>query len=360
MANITALISLDEALMAASKGVKALYYVEPSNEKDQKQEFLSGRKQNPHFLYKDLEYDPQKVAQRLEAIETPDNELGAIFEKRRKGILLENRIIVHRGDEDIVREATIALYGFPNEQLVACAGKLLRQIPNIEAAKTISSEKIKDALQRALDDYGLLNWRVEFSDKKLTTVYPGERKITVCRDRKFAEIDPKRLSVHEVGVHVLRAANGYEQPLKIFALGLPGYLPTEEGLTSYFEELTGNTSEETMRDYAARVIAVDSVCRSLDFRQTFERLKSYDITDEQTWNLAVRAHRAGGYIKDHVYLDGNRRVKEFATKEGDFNMLYAGTVGIEDLPLVRKLVQEGILREPKYKPSFLHSTGKQE
>ena len=199
----------------------------------------------------------------------------------------------------------------------------------------------------------MINWSVELSDKRLTTVYPSERKITVCRDRTFAKIDSERLSVHEVGVHVLRYVNGYEQPLKIFALGLPGYLSTEEGLTSYFEELTGNASEETMRDYAARVIAVDSVCGDLDFKQTFERLKEYDLTNGQAWNLAVRVHRAGGYIKDHVYLDGNRKVKEFVEKEGDLHALYAGTIGIEDLPFVRKLTHEGILREPKYKPWFL-------
>ena len=172
-------------------------------------------------------------------------------------------------------------------------------------------------------------------------------------EKFFKAIDPERLKVHEVGVHALRAANGYEQPLKIFALGLPGYLPTEEGLSSYFEEFTGNTSEETMRDYAARVIAVDSVCQGLNFRQTFDRLKSYELTNDQAWNLAIRAHRAGGYIKDHVYLDGHRKVKEFVASDGDFNTLYVGKVGIEDLPLVRRLVKEGTLREAKYKPQFV-------
>ncbi len=353
MTNIQALNSLDEALMDSAKNVKPLYYIEPANAKDQKEEFLSGRIQNPHFLYRDLEYDPQEVAQRLESIETPDDELGAIFERKKRNTLLENRIITNRGNEDIVREATITIHGFPNEQLVAYADELLRQIPNVEAAKTVHSEKIRAGLQQALYDNGVTDWNVEFSEKRLTTVYPAEKRITVCKDREFAEIDPERLKVHEVGVHALRAVNGYEQPLKIFALGLPGYLPTEEGLSSYFEELTGNTSEEMMRDYAARVIAVDSICQDLNFRQTFDRLKSYDLNNDQAWNLAIRAHRAGGYIKDHVYLDGNIRVKEFATTNGDFNTLYVGKVGIEDLPLTRKLVEDGTLKKAKYKPQFV-------
>jgi len=130
-------------------------------------------------------------------------------------------------------------------------------------------------------------------------------------------------------------------------------LPTEEGLTSYFEELTGNTSDEMMRDYAGRVIAVDSVCQDLTFKKTFERLKDHSFTDDQAWNLAVRAHRGGGYIKDHVYLEGLTIVKDFAAKGGDFKTLYVGKVGIDHLPLVEKLLEEGVLQEAKYLPKFI-------
>lgn len=352
MVDITALNSLDEALMDAAKSVKPLYYIEPTNDKEQKAEFLTGRIQNPGFEYRELEYNPQEVVQILNSIKIPDDDLGKIFDRKRTDTLVANRIICNRGNEALVREATIAMHGSPSEQLVAYADELLRKIPATEAQKTVPSEEVKNSLETALYENGLTDWKVEFSDKRLTTVYPAEKKITVCKDRKFAGVDSERLKVHEVGVHAVRAANGYEQPLKIFALGLPGYLPTEEGLTSYFEELTGNSSEEMMRDYAARVIAVDSVCKGLNFKQTFDKLKSYHFTDNQTWDLGVRAHRAGGYIKDHVYLDGYRQVKEFAGKEGDFKTLYVGKIGIGDLPLIRKLLTEGIIKEAKHIPHF--------
>ena len=353
MIDLQALNSVDDALMNIAKYVKPLYYIEPINEEEQKSEFLSGKVKNPVFLYRDLEYDPDEFEKRLNSIEIPDDELGVIFEKRKKEILLENRIIKNRGDEDFVKEATIILYGFPNEQLVAYADDLLKRIPPEETEKTVPSERIKTVFEEALYEHGLIDWRVEFSDKRLTTVYPAEKKITVCRNRKFAKIDPERLKVHEIEVHVLRAANGYEQPLRIFAFGLPGYVSTEEGLASFFEELTGNTSKETMRDYAARVIAVDSVYKGLDFRQTFERLRSYGLSDDQAWNLTVRAHRAGGYIKDHIYLDGYRKVKKFAETIGDFKTLYVGKIGIEDLPLIKKYLDKGILKEAIYKPKFI-------
>ncbi len=343
---------LDEALMDSAKDVKPLFYINPLNEKEQKEEFLAS-KENPKFKYRTLEYDPKKIILKLDSIEIPDDTLGRIFNKKKEETLLKNKVIIHRGNEDIVREATITIYGIPDQQLTDYADKLLKEIPNLEAEKTVPSAEVKQALEDSLVSNGITEWSVEFSDKRLTTIYPAEKRITVCQDRKFAEIDPARLGVHEIGVHTLRAANGYQQPLKIFATGLPGYLPTEEGLSSYFEELTGNTSAEMIRDYAARVIAVDSVCQGLDFRMTFNRLKSYDLNDDQAWNLAVRAHRGGGFIKDHVYLEGLVKVKDFTRANGDLKTLYLGKIGIEDLPMVKELLQAGILKEAKYLPQFI-------
>jgi len=354
MENIQTFRELDQALMNCARRIKPLYYIEPTNIEEQKEKFLTGRIQNPQFTYKELEYDPKEVENELILIETPNNKLGAIFKNKKQNLFLFNRVIANRGDKDIVRKTTISIHGSPDKELVSYAGELLRKTPNILSAKTTSSRKVRDALQEGLNEHGILDWKVEFSDKNLTTVWTSEKKITVCKNRKFSEVDPNRLKVHEVGVHTLRAVNGHEQPLKIFSSGLPGYLPTEEGLASYFEEITGNSSDEVRISYAARVIAVDSVCEGLSFRQTYDRLMSYDLTTDQAWNLTIRSHRGGGYIKDHVYLEGHRRIKNFAENGGDFRELYVGKVGIDDLPLVRKLLKKGVLKKPKYLPNFLN------
>ncbi|MGM5487792.1 MAG: tyrosine/phenylalanine carboxypeptidase domain-containing protein [Nanobdellota archaeon] len=354
MPDIQELNPLDEALAQAAKHVKTLYYIEPTNEDIQKEEFLEGRIQTPRFTYKKAEYDTRQMAQRLSSMEGSDSELGWLLERKKSEILLENKIIANLSDEDIIREASTTLYGVPSENLVSHADELLNTLPNIDPEKPVSAETLRQALQEGLDDHGL-DWTVEFSDKKLVTVYPAESRITICRDRSFAKDSPERLKVHEVQVHGLRAANGYMQPLSIFALGLPGYLPTEEGLAAYAEEVTGNTDPQMMRNYASRVIAVDSVCKNLNFRQTFDRLKSYDLSHDQAWTASVRAHRAGGFIKDHVYLDGYKKIHEYA---GDFDTLYVGKVGIEDVPMIQRLVRDGTLLEPTYRPDFLkeHST----
>ncbi len=354
MIDVTAYNELDQQILENAKVIKPLYYCNPTNLKEQKTEFLANKIRNPSFIYKELEYDPKQVEASINSIEIPDNIIGNIYQDKKNDELSQNKLILNRGNKDVVMESTIAMHGIPSSLLVEYAEKLLRKIPNIEAPKTVPAKDIRDSIKEAFEQYGLVDWTVEFSDKRLTTIYNAEKKVTVCKTRLFTEIDPSRLKIHEIGVHALRAANGYQQPLNIFALGIPGYLPTEEGMTTYFEEATGNTSEEMLRDYAARVIAVDSVCQDLDFRQTFDRLKDFDATDDQAWNLSVRAHRGGGYIKDHVYLKGYLKIKEFAEQDGDFKTLYVGKIGIEDLPLAKQLLSEGVLKEPKYLPDFLN------
>lgn len=344
---------IDEMLLNISKDRKPSYYVEPINSNEQKQRFLEGKIKNPEFQYRELEYNPREIEQKLNFIKIPKDEIGAIFQEKKDEILLGNKIVLNRGNQDIVREATIALYGIPSNELVAYAERLLKEIPSIDIEKNVSAKQIKQALEGALSEIGITDWAVEFSDKWLTTTYSAKKKITICKDRKFAKINLRGLAIHEVGVHVLRAANGYRQPLKIFAIGLPTYLSTEEGLSMYFEEITGNTNNEMLRNYAARVVAVDSLLRDLTFRKTFEKLKSYNFSDEQAWNLTLRAFRGGGYIRDHVYLEGYIQVKDFAQKKGDFKALYVGKIGIKDLTLVKDLLKKGILREAKYIPEFI-------
>lgn len=344
--------ALDGALIEAAKDIDSIKYVSPANETDEKKEFLDGRTKTPRFQYDSPKYDTIEIGKRLRAIEVPDDTLGRILDGKRNDMILENIIIANLGDREIVRGATITRYGVPNEELVAYAEQLLREIPAGEKPKTVASSVVLKALEDFVQKGGI-KWRVGFSNKRATTNYPGEELTTVCEDRMFSEDAPQRLGMHEIGVHAFRAANGYEQDLQVFAIGVPGYMKTEEGLTAYFEEQEGYADEETMRGNAAKVIAIDSVVQGLDFKQTFDRLKSFDLSDNKAWTYTVRAHRAGGFIKDHIYLEGLLKVRDFAENDGDFKTLYVGKVGVEDISLVRELLYEGVLREPRYLPWFV-------
>ena len=55
----------------------------------------------------------------------------------------------------------------------------------------------------------------------------------------------------------------------------------------------------------------------------------------------------------HLYLQGFLEVNEFIEKGGDAKKLFIGKIAINDLPLVDKMIQAGILNEAKIIPSFI-------
>ncbi|MGB6838787.1 MAG: tyrosine/phenylalanine carboxypeptidase domain-containing protein [Microgenomates group bacterium] len=345
---------IDQEIIKASKQIKPLYHIEPVNLVDQKLKFLSGKIENPLFKYRELEYRPSDIVEKLVSLNIPRDEIGRLYKKKINEILKKNEIVLNRDNFGRVKKLTISLYGRPNRELIAKAKKLLENTPSTIEEKVVDSNKMMSAIRNAIKDIGLKGWRTEFSEKNITTVSPAERKITLGKNRKFSRLDLKRLPVHEVGVHMTRAANGYTQPYKIFAIGLPGYLSTEEGLAVYFEKKLGFQSNEVLRDFAGRVLAVNSLDRGLDFRTTYDSLVKYNLPEDQAWTLCVRVFRAGGFLKDHVYLKGYFEIDDFVKSGGDLIKLYVGKVGLQHLPEVEKLMGSDKILSPKFIPSFLN------
>ena len=350
---ITRYAEVDQTFFESAQDVKADHYVSPINEKEQKQAFMEGQR-NPRFVYKEIGYNPKDTEKKLQSLIIPYGIFKPIFEKKRRHVLLENHLIDCRGKPTIVQAASRILYGVPNLELVNYAKDLLKRTEDEKPQeKTVLAHQVKGKLERALLGEGLDNWVVEFSDKYETNVLPAEGRITLCKDRVFSRREVDKLISHEIGGHCVRAANGYNQPLTIFATGFPGYLTTEEGLAIFCQEITGNDSSNSQRSRASLTLAVDSVCHELDFRDTFDRLRDHGLGENKAWRMALRAHRSGGYIKDHVYLDGIRKIGKFIEKGGDVRELYVGKVGLDDLPFVGRLIGEGLIEPAERIPSFI-------
>ncbi len=351
MINKEVFSSIDKVIINASRKIRPYYHIEPQN--ISLEEFLKNKK-NPVFKYRDLEFDPEQVASELRSLEIPDNSLGRLYEGKRQELLSQIEIIKNRGSSD-VKEISKKIYGSPNDKLIDYALDILINYKNIDSERNVPSSVIKEGLEQALKDFGLNNWSVELSDKWLTTVYAEDSKITVCKNRFFKKSDINRFRVHEVGVHAVRAANGHEQDFKIFVIGTPEYLQTEEGMAMYFEEKTGNLDNELLRDYAGRVFSVYSVIKGYDFRDCFEWLKGFGFSDEQAWRLTIRAYRGGGFVKDHIYLKGYLEVKDFGNKENifAFKTLFAGKFGIKEFPLIRDLMKKNIVKPARFIPYFI-------
>ena len=200
------------------------------------------------------------------------------------------------------------------------------------------------------------NWRL--LNKDLITsarVNPLKQTLELRKKERFSEKYVRRLIVHEIGTHAVRAENGRLQPLLVFLHGLPGYLETEEGLAAYSEYLTGVLDNSTLRNYAGRVAAIHHAL-SHDFLSTYKHMKKF-FRDKIAWKLTLRAKRGlkdtslpGAYTKDVIYLRGFLAVKKYIQKGGDITKLYVGKIGLKDVPLLTKI--PGIVK-PKFLPFTL-------
>jgi uncharacterized protein (TIGR02421 family) len=356
---------LDDKVASFKRKINVLMNITPRNKNGELDKqmnlFFKGDIQKPKFVYRKLKKNHKQIKKELESLDVPDGFFKEIYEKKINEMILENEIILNRGKRKNLRKINRKLYGYPENRIINYANKILDVIGAHESDRVVESIELKEELEKDLREYGLKGWRVEFSDKWATTVYPDsiKPKISVCKKRKFSLMDKTRLKIHEIGVHVLRSANGNEQPLRIFSYGLSDYLCSEEGLASFLEEVTGNIDHETLRNYAGRIIAVKSVADGEKFRKTFDRLKDYGFGDEAAWNLTVRVHRGGGYWKDQVYLKGYRQIEDFfgkeikfeeLIKEDNFKILYSGKIGLNDIEFVKKLLDKKLLKEAKFLP----------
>jgi hypothetical protein len=245
--------AIDNELFALAVVLRPLHYLNPVNVVKEKRAWLASAKSEPDFKYMELSYDPAEVARRIDRLCIPAGPFELWYRNKQEKLRSAHAVNLKRGDADFVRSVTSAEFGRPDDATVAFAKKILTLPPISAPVLHVRACIVKDSLADELTRSRLDHWRVEFGISPQTTVYTAEHKISICKSRMYASGDAKRLAVHEIGVHVLRSVNGESQPCRLFSLGIPGYLATEEGLAAYSEELTGCLDTTTMRNYAGRV-----------------------------------------------------------------------------------------------------------
>ncbi|MGK0209148.1 MAG: hypothetical protein ACI83O_000415, partial [Patescibacteria group bacterium] len=232
---------IDQELTALRGSMNVLDYLTPLNKNEEGRKFFADDKKeyNPEFTYKEIDYDPDEFENNMINIEIPKTELGDLLEKRRQNIILESRMIQSRGYKEKMIQLCKRMYKLPSEALVKYAIEILENTQAVKSDLITPARIVKKAVEQTFEKYEMNDWRVIEDSNRITTQVSVENKaVYINPQRLFTKKDPLRLGVHEIGVHALRAKNGAEQPLSIFERGLPGYLPTEEGLATYAEEIT--------------------------------------------------------------------------------------------------------------------------
>jgi uncharacterized protein (TIGR02421 family) len=341
--------NLDKSLHEATRKISFLA-INPSNIDEEKAKVFADENYEPQFRYSTLTQNLDIVEDDLNAVDDHDSLFGSFISEKRD-IFIDKCEMMRRIGSPKFTSFARKVCGAPKESTLSRAAELLT-LGGVEEKSVISSAQAVNLLRAEVMHYGF-NYKVkEKAISSLAAVSVADQCVFIRKGASFSERYIRRLIAHEIGTHILRAENGREQPFLMFMSGFPNYLSTEEGLAVWNEERFGLLTNETMRLYAARSIAV-KMAKTKSFSSIYKFFKeSFD--KDASFKLALRVKRGlsdtskrGGFPKDFVYLEGYLAVKEFLAAGGSLNELYWGKVGVDHIPSLREL--DGI-SSPRFLP----------
>lgn len=184
----------------------------------------------------------------------------------------------------------------------------------------------------------------------------GDRTVFLA-DRNFGRREALRFAVHEVLGHAVAAANARDQPLRLFEIGTAGAFDAQEGLALHLEERAGVLDAYRLRTLAARVLATDRMHAGASFGETARWLyREHSFSALDSVAIAERAYRGGGVARDVGYLHGWLVVRAAVSAGApSLDVLRAGRIGLPTARMLPALVEAGLARAPRYRPSLAES-----
>jgi uncharacterized protein (TIGR02421 family) len=347
--NITHYNTLEERFWKLYRQFYIEQYINPTNLDEEKRKFLTryaqGETYNPLFTYKYLEPDMDKVMKELDSLRDDFLHARTLLDEYYI-ILIDNfqnalQQLQDRKSNNFTKWLT-TLYGRPSESLLSQASLTLHNLPEPKKELSeLSASKVADIFQETLAKRSFTGWNIIIEEiPARMSINQMTSTVKIKASAKFSKSEVKRLIVHEIDTHVLRAENAKKQPYLLFRYGFPNYLKTEEGLAIFSEEQKGLLTPYDKQKYALRVLAADFTCE-YTFYDVFKKLHQ-TLDAEDAFSMTARVKRGltdtslkGGYTKDQVYLDGYLSLKSM--KKEEILKLYYGKVGVNDVQLIAGL-----------------------
>ncbi len=155
----------------------------------------------------------------------------------------------------------------------------------------VDANVVVEFLVTRMAHIGLVDWRVEITNKPIGSfrVYASKKLIrvpqsSVLRSRKNnRRLTPgvmEGIFAHEVLTHVVRAVNGETSKLQLLSQGLAGYLPGEEGIATYREQLCNGATDYaggTMYLAIGLAFGLDRQGAKRTFAEVYELMTDYFI-----------------------------------------------------------------------------------
>jgi uncharacterized protein (TIGR02421 family) len=312
---------------------------QPINVEQEKKKIFEDRTYDPQFKYNKHAKVPQ-IKNALRKLKADYSILGILLDQKRYELLKKLDMYENVGTK-LFTDKSLEVYGKPDKELVKKARKFLdlNKEDKSMSFNTISSvKKFVDSLMK----FGY-SWKVVEKDMCVGARFNiTEKTLYINKNRKFSENDLRRLIIHEIGTHIARAENAKKQRYKLFLIGFPDYIVTEEGLAVYNEEKAGLLTNDVLKNYAGRVTAVDLSLKN-SFSTVYNELLEF-FNKNEAFNLVLRAKRGigntsrpGANTKDHLYLKGKYIVENFVKNGGKLSDLYVGKIGVQHVKLIKEI-----------------------
>ena len=230
-----------------------------------------------------------------------------------------------------------------------------RNIPAADAAAELN--------QRLTGYFGDAAVRVEIDDTILSDAAAGSDYVKVRSGAMFSQRDIDILEVHEGWVHVATSLNGQAQTVaRWLAKGPPRTTTVQEGLAALCEIFTFRTYPRRARRLNDRVLAVDKAEDGASFLDVFEWFRTEGYDEEECFHNTRRIFRGGvidggaPFTKDACYCKGivlNYAFIRSAIQHNRVDLLpylFVGKVAHEDVPVLARRVNDGVIKPPRYLP----------
>ena len=357
---------IDHALAEIGEAFDPLLQVTPVNAEQAWTEFRRSRFQRrPSYLYRPLPFDPGRMKHRLwsvrpERVEDPT--LMYLF--RDTQYSLDRQIsLVTEIERPEFMHTSLQMHGGVEPGLLALAQLILESHPRSRRTRTsshLTASEFAGLATAEVQSYREIHPQFGAAPQVRDDMYAG---LMVSRGRMYvgaaARIPAARadaLLQHEVGTHMVTYYNGRHQPLRLLAIGLPGYDELQEGLAVLGEYLVGGLDAERLRVLAARVIAVHSMIEGAEFVDTWRLLRDHGFTQRAAFTIATRVYRGGGLAKDAMYLRGLAGILDYVAEGCAFDRLFVGKFAVKHMPVVDELLLREVLSPPLAVPRYLQRT----
>lgn len=379
---------LSQRIVEAQRPIRILDAIkwDPSVEQElRKSKYKSLPKAGPELFEKNpLGFDPrEKLDEFKDLITDIKLSLGAEDDLAHLlvGICEQYRDVVkmlqHRGTHKFW-EYSRKLYGSPQDcffdegSKISDLGRTLYGILSgiddstlgAEYPKNLEAQVVVDQLNGRFETvFGADRVKAKLSDGILADAAAGGDTVKVREGVKFSSRDIDILEVHEGWVHVGTTLNGNHQHVaKWLSKGPPRCSSTQEGLAVLMEIFTFRSYPRRARHINDRILGIEKAEEGANLLELIEFYRTEGYSEDESVSSALRVFRGGvieggaPFTKDISYCKGfveNYNFMRAAIRAGKPQLipfLFVGKLSIEDVPLLYRRHQEGIVDAPIFLP----------